>query len=109
MLTIEDGGLVVKDPSDKTLFTFNWDAHLATGVQIATSTFAIRAIRPSGDTALTKDSESAAGIAPLARTTQLRVIAGTVGGLYEIANTIVTNETPAQTKERSFRILVQNR
>ena len=33
---------------------------------------------------------------------------GFLGGQFEIANRIVTSETPSQTKELSFRILVQN-
>jgi hypothetical protein len=43
------------------------------------------------------------------RNTTVRVDARTsvVGGWYELANTIVTNETPAQTKEHAVQILVQ--
>jgi hypothetical protein len=33
---------------------------------------------------------------------------GYLGALFEIANRILTTENPPQTKERSFRILVQN-
>src|SRR4051794_20554589 len=105
-LTIEDGGLIVKDPADQTVLTFNWDDHLAAGVGISTSLFTVTAVRPSTDTALTTDSASFSSVA---RTTQARVLGGTVGALYELANKVVTNETPAQTKERSVRILVQNR
>jgi len=45
------------------------------------------------------------------RVTQVRLIGttATLGDEYELANTIVTDETPTQTKEQSIRVLVQNR
>lgn len=57
-------------------------------------------------TPLTKDSESI--LVATNRTTQVRLSGGTLGQLYEIANRIVTNETPSQTKEKSFRVLIEN-
>jgi hypothetical protein len=104
-VTISPGALVTKDPSDIKVYIFDWDAeNLAAAVSITTSSFSITAIRPAADTALTKDNES---ILSGSRKTQLRLTAGTLGALYEITNRIVTNETPAQTKERSFRVLVE--
>jgi hypothetical protein len=41
------------------------------------------------------------------RKTQVRLIGGTLGALYQLDNTIVTNESPAQTKQRSIKILVE--
>lgn len=106
-LTIADGGLVTKDPADISVYTVDWNAlHLAAAVTISTNTFTITAISPTGDTALTKDQESIlAGL----RTTQLRLTAGTLGAKYRIDNKIVTSETPPQTKERSFFVLIENR
>jgi hypothetical protein len=106
-ITVRPGDLVTKDPSDEVVIVFDWDLeNLAIGVTMSTSLFTITAIRPSADTGLTKDNESIlAGL----RKTQLRLKAGTMGALYEVANKIVTNETPAQTKERSFRVLVQDK
>ncbi len=57
-------------------------------------------------TALTKDSESI--LVATNRTTQVRLSGGTLGQVYDIANRIVTNETPAQTKEISFSVLIEN-
>ena len=105
-VTIQPGGLVVKDPADVRVFVFDWSDNLATAVTIVTSTMTITAIRPSTDTALTKDN---AGILTGSRSTSVRLAAGTLGALYEVANTIVTSETPAQTKERSFHVLVEQR
>lgn len=106
-VTIQVGALVQKDPSDIKVYKVDWDtSNLGVGVTISTSTWTITAIKPSIiDTALTKDSES---ILAGSRTTQVRLAAGTLGQTYEIANKIVTNESPAQTKERSFRVLIQN-
>lgn len=56
--------------------------------------------------ALTKDSESI--LVATNRTTQVRLSGGTLGQLYEVANKIVTSETPSQTKEKSFRVLIEN-
>ena len=106
-LTIPAGELVVQDPSDIRVYVFDWDTdNLSAGVLITGSTFTITAIRPPGDTALIKDNEA---IQAGSRTTQLRLSVGTLGALYEIANRIVTNESVAQTKEQSFRLLIQNR
>jgi len=106
-LTVDDGALIVKDPSDVTVLVFDWDAtHLAAGVTIATSTWTITALQPASDTALTKDEPS---ILTGDRKTQVRLTAGTLGALYQLDNRIVTSETPAQTKERSIQVLVQTR
>ena len=106
-ITIEDGGLAIKDPADISVYQFNWDArHLAPAVTITGNTFTITAIRPVGDTALTKDNES---VVTGNRKTQLRLTGGTVGAKYRIDNRIVTNETPAQTKERSFYVQVEQK
>lgn len=46
------------------------------------------------------------------RSTQVRLLAkgpDFLGSRYEIANYITTDETPAQTKERSFFVVIENR
>jgi hypothetical protein len=108
VVTISDGALVIKDPSDIKAYTFDYDTeNLAVGAAILTSTFTITAVWPSTtDLALTKDQET---ILAGARKTQVRLSAGTLGQKYQIANKIVTSESPAQTKERSFTVWVQDR
>ena len=107
-IIVDDGALVTKDPSDIKTYTFDWDAeNLAAAVTITTSAWTITALSPSStDVILTKDQPS---ILAGSRKTQIRLSAGTIGQLYEVANAITTSETPSQVKERSFRILVQNR
>jgi hypothetical protein len=106
-ITVPDGALVPKDPSDSLVYTVDWDANvLATDVTIATSTFTITSLRPTGDTGLTKDNET---ILSGSRKTQLRLIGGTIGATYRIDNTIVTSETPTQTIERSFKVKISQR
>ena len=105
-ITIEDGGLVVMDPSDVSVYTFDWDTrHLEASVTISTSSFSIAVITP-GYSALTKDNES---ILSGSRKTSVRLSAAVLGVKYRIQNQIVTNETPPQTKERSFYVVGQNR
>src|SRR5678815_1479933 len=104
-VTIAPGAVITKDPSDVQTVIFDWDAtNLAAAVTISTSTFTIRALRPASDTALTKDNAS---ILSGSRKTQIRLSAGTLGALYELTNTITTNESPTQTKERSVRVSVE--
>lgn len=106
-ITIEDGGLEVKDPAEQRVFLFDWDAkNLGAGVQITASTFVISVVSGDNATPLTKDNES---IVTGSRKTQLRLRQGTLGTLYQIDNEITTNETPAQIKNRYFRVLVEDR
>lgn len=105
-VTIYDGGTASKDPADILVYQFDWDTlHLAAAVTITTSTWTITAVAPVGDTTLTKDQES---ILAGNRKTQVRLTAGLLGGEYQVANKIVTNESPAQTIERSFRVVIEN-
>jgi hypothetical protein len=107
--SIRANGLIVLDPSDQPVLTFDWDTEaLPAGVEIASNTFTITAVKQSGNTALTKDSET---IPAGNRTTRLRLLAttATTGDRYLVASKIVTNESPAQTIERQFSVLIQNR
>lgn len=106
--TIRAGGLLVLDPSDIRVINFDWDTEaLAVGVQIAGNLFTITAVKQAGAGALTKDSETTlAGN----RIVQLRLnaTAATKGDKYFVASKITTNETPAQTVERQFTVLIQD-
>ncbi len=98
---LDTGGLLLKDPADERVIQFSWT--LTQGATITTSSFTVTAIRPStSDTALTVDQENTPSNG------YVRVNGGTVGQLYEVANTIVTDETPAQTFERSIYVQVEN-
>src|SRR4051812_46926484 len=108
-VTLRPGDLVVVDPSEKRVVTFDWDAaSLAAAVTISTSTFTLTAVRQNGLTAVTVDNPT---MLTGSRKTSVRVDAttGTLGDEYALANKIVTSETPAQTKELSIRVLVQDR
>ena len=120
-IVIKSGALVIQDPSDSKVYVFDWDGdNLKPGVTIASNLFTIKAIGPStSDTALVKDAEAMLTAAEAStalertvtldnRATRLRLTVGTLGQTYEIANKIVSSETPSQTKERSFRVLIQN-
>lgn len=100
------GGLLSLDPNDQLLVSFDWDSEaLPTGVSIASYVHTISVIRQSGATALTKDQES-----QTSRSTRLRLIGSTatLGDKYLVSSKITTNETPAQTIERSFTVLIEN-
>lgn len=101
--TITPGDLVTKDPSAQKVYQYDWTDYLTDlGETITTSTFTIT----GDDAVLTKDNE---GIVVGSLKTQLRLLAGTAGRTYTVANKIVTNGSPANTDERSFFVLVQDR
>lgn len=108
VLTVRPGDLVTFDPSDIRVLEFDWDdENLAVAATIVTSVFIIKPLR-GYVVSLTKDNES---VLTGDRKTQVRVNATTarVGQQYRLSNKILTSETPAQTKEQSIEILVQNR
>ena len=110
-VTIYDGDVDVKDPADVRVYTFDWDTeNLAQSVTISSQTTAVAAVRPSGDTSLiVTTSGSGLGIQTGARTVKCKLSGGTLGALYRVTNTITTNETPSQIKERSFFVRVEDR
>lgn len=106
--TVKDGATITKDPSDISVYTFDWDAeHLATGVSISTSTWTLTGV--SGDTTNTPMTKDQPSIVTGNRKTQIRLSAGAAGSVWKLDNAIVTDESPAQTKERSIRIRVEQR
>ena len=117
-VTINPGDQVTQDPSDARIYIVDWDYNLATGVQIAESDWSVRSLRPTfTDAGLTTDNDllltaaqatTALGrsVAADDRVSQVRISGGRLHQVYEVANRIVTTETPSQTKERSFRLLV---
>ncbi len=107
-VTIRPGNTVVLDPSDKRVVQFDWDAeNLAAAVTI-TSAWTITAEKQNGAQPLGKDNPS---VLSGNRKTQVRLDAttATVGDEYILANTVTTNESPAQVKEQSIRVLIQDR
>ena len=99
---IHSGGLLVKDPDVTRVIVVDWDAeHLAAGVLITDSDWFI-----SGkDAALTSDQPS---IMSGSRRTRIRLAAGTLGYRYVVTNRIETDESPSQTKDASFSVLIQS-
>ena len=122
VLRVDEGGTLTFDPADIANVVFDHRLQLHPGVKAASVTFTITAIKQGGMTALTKDNESRllAADATIALeeaitddyvATQLRLNATTAteGDEYAVASKIVTNESPTQTKERSVRVVIQNR
>lgn len=110
-LTVEDGALIVKDPSASQVYRFDWGAsNLADGVTISAQAMSVRAVTTTGDADDLEISTTGSGLGILAgsRTIGFQVSGGTVGHLYEVTSRITTSETPSQTKERSVRFLIQN-
>lgn len=103
-LTIRAGELVVKDPNEVAVYSADWGTEtLAAGVELEDEgTFIIA----PNDGDLSIDEEA---IEDGNRSVLFRVSGGRKGRRYRIAHRVVTNETPAQTKEQSFYLLVADR
>ncbi len=102
-ITISPGDLVPKDPAAEKVYQFDWTDYLTDlGSIIASTSFTIT----GPDAILTKDNE---GVIAGNLKTQLRLKAGTLGGLYIVTNQIVDTSSPPNTDERSFEVLVENR
>jgi hypothetical protein len=101
---IRPGGIVPKDPNEKKVVVFDWDAEsLADNVSIAVSAFTVTALRPSNESPVMLTTDNAS-IVSGNRKTQVRILAGTLGSEYQLTNHITTDETPAQEKEGSITI-----
>lgn len=91
----------VKDPDEVLDYTIDWQGTtnpvLGTSETIITSTWTV----PSG---ITKDSDSKTNT-----TTTIVLSGGTDGVQYEIANKIVTDNSPARTYERTVSLQVRER
>jgi hypothetical protein len=99
--TIHSGGLVIKDPNSEEVYVVDWGSeHLATGVEITSSDWFIT----GRDSALVGDSES---VLSGSRRASIRLSDGTLGYRYTVTNRIVTNESPTQTKDASFDVLIE--
>lgn len=100
------GQTFTKDPDELLVYEFDWTDALTgpdgagTGT-ISTSTFAF--VDPVADALLVKDNPT---IVSGNLKTRVRLSVGTVGKTYGIANRVTTNESPAQTYERTIYIKV---
>jgi len=86
--------------AEEVVYEIDWSSALRTGDTITTSTWTI----VTADSGLTKDNESVDGNATK---TYVRVKVGTVGGPYQLRNTIVTTVTPVETLVEDLFITVE--
>ncbi len=102
-MSILPGTTIIKDADAELVYTWDWSAWLIGSALIASTTFIITppASEPTSD--LTKDSE---GIVTGSTSTSLRLLGGTTGKKYTVTNRVVTNESPAQTDDRSIVVKI---
>lgn len=98
-MSVKPGSTLRKRTDEVLPYIFDWSAWLDTAT-ISSSVWTLT----TTDGALVKADES---ILTGSQKTQAFLSDGTVGYTYCIANTIVTNETPARTGERSFHLLIR--
>lgn len=97
-MSVSPGQTLQKDPDAELTYQFDWSAWLGSA-EIATSTFTLT----GADADLTKDNPS---IVTGNQKTQVRLLGGTAGLTYLLTNRITTNESPAQTDDRTIRIKI---
>ena len=101
-MSIRPGTTVVKDPNANNVYTWDWSDYLVGAAQISSSTFTVSTI--AGDASpLASDNETAS-----TTSTQQRLTGGSAGKTYTVTNRIVTNESPAQTEDRSILVKVKH-
>jgi len=100
--TINDGGLATQDSSEVRVYTFDYDDNLAAGVELASvGTFVF-----TPATGLTQDNQA---LVAGGRSARLRISVASstyVGTTFRIENTVVTNESPSQTKSKWFKVKI---
>lgn len=107
MITVRSGATVTQDPNDSLVYRLNWDEeNLGEGVVLT----------GAGTITITADDEASPSLEAdqLAllegnRSARVRLTGGELGQTYRVSHRIVTNESPAQTKEKSFFVLIQNK
>lgn len=108
-IAISPGDQVPQDPSDDVTYEFDWDTHLPAGVLLSASDVACTLVRPRSAPAPTTldDSGSGLGLQTGSRTVKVRLAGLQVGARYTLTNTVTTDETPPQTRSRSFLVLCE--
>ena len=109
-VTVKPGDQITLDPNDKKVVVFDFDAlNLATGASLTSQyVITIDGLRVASQSALlTKDNDSRTGSN---RKIQMRLLAttATLGDLYRVSVKGVTDESPAQEKEYSITVLIQD-
>lgn len=93
-MSVKPGATVTKDPDAALVYTWDWSAWLVGDAVIDTATFAVD-VAP--DASLTLDEDDSDDT-----TASVRINGGTVGKKYQVRCRVVTDETPAQTDDRSI-------
>lgn len=97
---IQEGGLATQDASEVLLYVFDYETlgNIESPVELASvGTFTIT---PTG---LTQGSQA---LVTGNRKARVLLSGGTVGVTYTIEHTVTTNESPAQTKSKWFKLLI---
>lgn len=108
-IEIRPGDLITQDPDESRVYRFNFDReNLPADVTIDDYTITADLQKPPfyGSVPVAFDWDSDQKTLS-DRAVDARFFGGTLGAIYRCACTITTNENPAQTKVRSFFVLIQ--
>ncbi len=100
-LTILDDQTAAKRSGEVFVYEFDYDEHLAVGVELASvGTFTL----DPTDGQLTTDNPA---LVSGNRAATLRLSGGKVGKTYSIEHAVTTNETPSQTLKKRFYLFIR--
>ena len=94
---------LVKDSADEVVKHFSYERWLVDDAMLAGSDWDVTC-EDEDDPDLEVDNDT---ITNAGKYATFRIIGGTPGKTYVLTNTITTDETPSQTLERSFRVVVR--
>jgi hypothetical protein len=120
---IRPGDLLRLGVREVRVIAFDWRSSFHAGVTITLSTWTITAVTQADALAdLTSDNgdiltaaeatialEETVTAESLVTVVRLIGTTATLGDEYIVANTVVSSESPTQTKEQSIRVLIENR
>lgn len=98
------GTYIVKDPGAQIVYTLDWTEWLATGSNVATSSWTISTVTGDGNLSL---HEVSSGTTASDKHTYIEVSRGTHGNTYTLTNTVTTST--GSTDVRRFRVRVEDR
>jgi hypothetical protein len=105
---VRPDAIITHDPDAELIYAVDWDDWLNDGAEIDDSEWLIEDVSPVPEFSpvLTQDNDAIAGDG---RSASVRLMNGTDGHKYKVTHRITTDETPAQTDDRSFFLRVQDR
>lgn len=107
MKHVRNGQTVRQDPEDKRVYWLDWDEDNL-GEEVELTGAGTITIEPDGDATSPVLAHDSLALRDDHRSVNVRIYGGSLGARYRVSHKITTNESPAQTKEKSFFVVVED-